>query len=626
MSGGYKKKNAGDKVEARRVGAVRPSQLMYTYGVGSLVDLPNFTIVIGGTHLWGEEHRLEPVTEDRLLAAVRYDLGNQVSALRSAPWEPETRNPFDDWARVGVPVFPFPRWMRCPACNLLASIDSGLFALQVPPTRPDKAMYVHTSCANRKRPPAVVPARFVVACTRGHLDEFPWIEFTHRNGACSGAPVLKVTESGTGARSTDVLVKCSTCDQQAFVGQAFGEGSSLVLPQCRGRNPHLRSFDKRGCDEQARALLLGASNAWFPVTRAVLSIPASADPIEQVVADLWGKLEDVTERDILTFAVKAVPDLRKLGGYDLDAVWAAIKARRAGGVEATEADLDLMGPEWQMLCHPANAPMGPDFTLKAAEVPPGYESTLAQVVQAERLREVIALTGFTRLDGPDSGVASDVENVQRADLSATAPTWVPAAEVRGEGIFLQLPEEQLLAWESQVAGKDRLESLREAHHRWRSRRGLDAAGGWPGERYVLLHTLSHLLINELALECGYSAASIRERIYAREATDTAPAMAGVLLYTAAPDSEGTLGGLVALGEPATLARLLDQALRRARLCGSDPHCAEHTPDASEDILHNAACHACLFVPETSCERGNRYLDRAVAVATLQELGLEYFKK
>lgn len=625
MSAGYKNKSSGGKVQARRVGAVRPSQLMYTYGVGALVDLPNFTIIIGGTHLWGDENRLEPITEDRLLAAVRFDLGSQVRALCSAPWEPETRNPFDDWARVGVPVFPFPRWMRCPACSLLASIDSGLFTLQVPAARPDKAMYVHTSCPSRRKSPAVVPARFIVACSRGHLDEFPWIEFTHRNGSCSGAPVLKVIEAGTGARSTDVVVKCSTCDRQAFVGQAFGEGASTVLPQCRGRNPHLRSFDKRGCDEQARALLLGASNAWFPITRSVLSIPASTDPIEQIVTDLWSKLEDVTDRSILTFAIKAVPDLRKLGGYDLDAVWGAIESRRAGGGEAEQVDLDLLGPEWQMLCDPAHAPMGPDFTLKAVGVPPGYASTLAQVVQAERLREVIALTGFTRLDSPDSGVASDVEDIQRADLSATKPTWVPAAEVRGEGIFLQLPDEQLTAWEAHVAGSARIESLREAHQRWRSRRGMDAAEGWPGERYVLLHTLSHLLINEFALECGYSAASIRERIYAREGSDTAPAMAGVLLYTAAPDSEGTLGGLVALGEPETLTRLLDQALRRARLCGADPHCAEHTPDASEDVLHNAACHACLFVPETSCERGNRYLDRAVAVATLQELGLEYFK-
>ncbi len=307
-------------------------------------------------------------------------------------------------------------------------------------------------------------------------------------------------------------------------------------------------------------------------------------------------------------------------------MWAAIETRRAGGGQPEE-DVDLLTPEWRMLRGPDKAPDGNDFSVRSAGLPLGYESAFAQVVQVERLREVVALTGFTRLDGPDSGVASDMEDVARADLCSGRPTWVPATEVRGEGIFLELPEDTVRAWEERVAGTDRLEALREAHQRWRARRGLDDANARPGERYVLLHTLAHLLINELALECGYSAASIRERIYARATDDANDAMAGVLLYTAAPDSEGTLGGLVALAEPATLARLLvDQALRRAALCGSDPLCAEHVPDDSEDVLHNAACHACLFVPETSCERGNRYLDRAVAVDTLTAAGLEYFKR
>ena len=101
-------------------------------------------------------------------------------------------------------------------------------------------------------------------------------------------------------------------------------------------------------------------------------------------------------------------------------------------------------------------------------------------------------------------------------------------------------------------------------------------------------------------------------------------MAGLLLYTAAADSEGTLGGLVALGSPANFGRLLDQALERAKLCSADPLCAEHEPGADEDALHNAACHACLFVPETSCERGNRYLDRATLVPTMSGDAIHFF--
>ncbi len=161
-------------------------------------------------------------------------------------------------------------------------------------------------------------------------------------------------------------------------------------------------------------------------------------------------------------------------------------------------------------------------------------------------------------------------------------------------------------------------ALWEAHRGWRTRRALPPEEGWPGERYVLLHSFAHALIRELALECGYTASSIRERIYAADGHDGGETMAGVLLYTAAPDSEGTLGGLVSLGEPEHLEPLLRQALERAQLCSSDPLCAEHDPRADGSV-HAAACHACQFASETSCERGNRFLDRATLVSTLADM-------
>jgi len=163
----------------------------------------------------------------------------------------------------------------------------------------------------------------------------------------------------------------------------------------------------------------------------------------------------------------------------------------------------------------------------------------------------------------------------------------------------------------------------QAHRDWREKRHLDPSLSWPGIRYVLLHTASHLLMRELALECGYGSASISERIYS---SNDSIAMAGVLLYTAAPDSEGTLGGLVSLGDPVTLDRLLGQALDHAKLCSSDPICSEHQPSVDEDALHAAACHACLFAPETSCERSNRYLDRSLAVETFARYSLEFFTR
>jgi hypothetical protein len=164
----------------------------------------------------------------------------------------------------------------------------------------------------------------------------------------------------------------------------------------------------------------------------------------------------------------------------------------------------------------------------------------------------------------------------------------------------------------------------EAHIAWRSmRRILPPEANDPTLRYVLLHTFAHALMRQLTLECGYTAASIRERIYALPAKSEGGPMAGILLYTAAPDSEGTLGGLVSLGQPNQLGYHIDGALDEMQHCASDPLCAEHT-SREDRTLHQAACHACLFAPETSCERGNKYLDRSVLVSTVERADLAFF--
>ncbi|SBW27110.1 hypothetical protein FDG2_5171 [Candidatus Protofrankia californiensis] len=263
----------------------------------------------------------------------------------------------------------------------------------------------------------------------------------------------------------------------------------------------------------------------------------------------------------------------------------------------------------------------PPFTTRNGRVPRGKGSWLGQVVLVPRLREVAALYGFTRIDAPEWEVVTTDER-QRVPLRGEPPSWVPCAEMRGEGLFLRLTEEQVAAWEARAPVVDRARRLFAAHAAWRAQHKLPP-DQWPGIRYVLLHTFAHVLIRQFALECGYNAAGIAEHVYARAAADGRDAMAGVLLYTAAPDSEGTLGGLVSLGDRDRLGALVDQALETARLCSSDPLCAEHDP-RTHGRLSAAACHACLFAAETSCERGNHYLDRALLVDTIDGSGAGFF--
>lgn len=598
-----------------RVGAIRPSQLLYTYGVGALVDLPNLAVIVAGLQAWDRPEI--DIVEPRLLAAVQAVLGAQVERLVAMPWRESTNNPKDPWASMGVPVLPFPRWMRCTGCNLLSSIDGGLFKLESSLYRPEMTRFVHENCQGRARAPLVVPARFVTACDKGHLDEFPWIEYAHNFAACpAGGGNLELIELGSGTRSTDVVVRCKACGRGNMMSGAF-ERDAPQRPKCRGRHPHLRAFET--CDRPAQTLLLGASNTWFGITRSALAIPVETlNDVDREVETLWPDLASLPISDVasLQAALTFNPALSALKPFDPGKVWAAIEHRRNSSGEQHAGDLKL--PEWQRFIDASRLYQELDFTLDREPAPPAFIALLEQIAAVSRLRETTALIGFARIEAPDSGVIAEAAGAEMVPLTMGTPYWVPAADVRGEGIFLQLREEVVQAWETRVSTTPRIAALRDAAI---GRGGKDA---WRGARYVLLHSLAHLLINELALECGYGAASVRERIYAQSPGGEAEPMAGILVYTAAADSEGTLGGLVSMAKSATLERVMRAALHRAELCSSDPLCAEHVPTPEDRTQHGAACHSCLFLPETSCECNNRLLDRAVLLETLTSSGIAYF--
>jgi hypothetical protein len=367
-------------------------------------------------------------------------------------------------------------------------------------------------------------------------------------------------------------------------------------------------------------MLLGASNSWFPISLSVLSLPTSHETLPQLVEDSWRILSDVSDRAILAFLRKR-DQLGPLARYGDDEIWGAIEMRRTG--QPAEPPADLRWPEWSLFARPDKAPTSPDFRLRRLAPPPAFAKEIEFVVAAERLREVTALVGFTRIDPPgDYAGVEEIPRAMRAPLAREVPPFVPASEVRGEGIFIRFREERIAAWSRRVA--DRAEAFTKAHAAWRRQRAIEPPeAGFPGMRFLLVHSFAHALMRQLALECGYSAASLKERVYARDAGEEEP-MAGVLLYTAAADAEGTLGGLVALAEPGRLGRHIARALAQMQLCSSDPLCAEHLPFQEEPTLHGAACHACLFAPETSCERGNRYLDRTLLVPTVAQHGFAFF--
>ncbi len=429
-------------------------------------------------------------------------------------------------------------------------------------------------------------------------------------------------EYGPSGEMADVTIACDKCESRRRLAEAIGPVGSQNMPPCNARRPHLRDYDPNGCDcDKVRPIALGASNLWFPVVVSALSVPQSSDELGRLIDDNWAVLEKARSLDVLR-AFRDIGQLKELSKYTDDQIWKKLEEKNAGTESDEDDPDDLKAPEWKVFTNPASAKESRTFKLRAVDPPIDFTTHFEKIVLVEKLREVRALVGFTRIMSPrDFDNPKDVPEDRRADISRKKPSWLPASETRGEGIFFQFSEEKLRQWIESNRTYER--EFERAHIEWKASKNIpNPESGFPGIRFVLLHSFAHALIRQLAIECGYTSASISERIYSRSPEDGDP-MAGVLIYTSAPDSEGTLGGLCALGEPDTLGRHIKRALEKVSLCSSDPLCSEHDVGGG-DKLHGASCHACSFLPETSCERSNKYLDRAALVPTMERTDVAFF--
>ena len=255
-----------------------------------------------------------------------------------------------------------------------------------------------------------------------------------------------------------------------------------------------------------------------------------------------------------------------------------------------------------------------DFAAESVAIPAGH-GWLQRVVLVHRLRVVTALDRFSRLTSTAANAAP---------LSAAPQDWRPAMEVHGEGIFLRPDAQALADWKARAGTElDRRVFRLEQRRLDLVNQGLRTHGSPVTAELLLLHTLSHLLMRALILDCGYSSAALREMLYVRPATATSAPMHGFLIYTAAADSEGSLGGLVRQGEPDRLGSLLSDAIETARWCSNDPLCLESEAQGTNS-LNMASCHSCSLVPDTACELFNGFLDRAVVIGTQARPDLGFF--
>ena len=605
----------------RPEGEIRRSQLLMGYGPGAMIDLLDDAVLIGGLEFWrylDAQRPAQVIKEPRLtskLVEVMRTLGMNPSSQLWLQAPPECE--FDEASpRQGIQALEFPAYFKCQRCSVVAHATEFEEAT--------RGRVHHCGPGFGKKPAPAVPVRFVAVCEHGHIGDWPWEWWTHFASGkpqCE-APDIRLHEGASGDIS-DITVSCASCQAATKLASAMVEG---LRPLCRADRPWLGAHDVAGeknvDDHRARLLVRTATNGYMAQTMSALALPGEDDALTAAVAGFWATLGDVEDALELKVLRKRVPELKQglPKSWSDAAIFQAIERRRAGSQGALPP-LDVA--EYAAF---ENAPIerdgeqpqrGDEFFARRMRPPKGgLPRGLDDVVLAPKLREVRAQFGFSRLEAaipaPDGSYPADAKIASLA----LEPKWLPAIEINGEGLFMRFDQKLLENWEDRDSVKARNDQLLAGFNRWASSRRGSVV--FPGVRYYMLHTLAHLLMTAIALECGYAASSIRERIYCREAgkRDDEPSMAGILLSTGTPGSEGTLGGLVEQG------RHLRYHLRRAfelgTLCSGDPVCALHQPELVHDerSTEGAACHSCVYVPETSCESFNRFLDRALVFPTI----------
>ncbi len=629
-------------------GNMRRAQLVTPFGVGAMSVLVNGTSVItAGLDHWYEVDdsktlALEEYTEHdwRLEARLRIKEFRLPPDYRFQGSGTDQRN-----VRLTVPVLRFPRWSFCMYCKRLK-----LSTL----TMQQQEVCVDKEHADRQYKPRMSQVPFVAICSQGHLDDFPFDKWVHRSHRpqCNG--VLRLSSRGGGGLEGQV-VTCDACGRERSLHGITGSRrdrdgeehttltDQLSSPEdpyyCTGARPWLAELDS-ACGQPMRGALRAAGNVYFPKVESSIYLPrqegaVSADlhelmrrpdvgPVMRVLYQAFGAAVSVEKiRQALPQELFApIPDEELMAAFgDLFGV-----GEKQPGEAAEDGNAELLtgDDEWRY----------PEF-LRIRETPkddyltatdPGMHEELrpylGRIRSVDALRETRALRGFTRVRDDVLKLTVGKALLRRRPLPPDRD-WLPAYVVKGEGILIELDLQRLADWESRPEVQARANKIAGHYGNVASQRGLQNRILSP--RFVILHTLGHLLINEFVYACGYSSASLRERLYVSEAQGRQ--MAGLLIYTAAGDSEGTMGGLVRMARPDNLRSVFASAISEARWCSTDPVCM----DAGEkgqgpDSCNLAACHGCALLPETSCEQFNRFLDRGLVIGTFSEPGLGYFSE
>ena len=503
----------------------------------------------------------------------------------------------------------FPLWGVCsnPACGRLQKHRAA------PPK--EKKWFSCKDCHQE-----IYAAKFVAVCPNGHIEEFPWEEWAHSKApdgrVCKRNPSLRFRALGKGPGLADYYVICLDCKaSRSCAGATSVHGLKGIIPGCSGSMPWMgkdiaeNCADNRGNAMQMHGIQIRSTSMYYPVTVTALHLPEWLHPIQKRITENIGDIRSIGKVLSPRETAERYPDFaEERQKYGVEEIEKHLIKRFSPGVK-----LDGNSTEAQVRNREYNDLISSEFdddeyleiskTLVHEDLAV-YINTLKQI---KRLTEIRVMCAFTR-EAPVDPYFSDGEGARYCRISDPDTKWYPAVENRGEGFLFTLDEGRLSRWEGEQAVRSRCGLVQGVFENLFSKLGDEDPRRLP--RYMLLHTLAHVLIRGVAEVSGYSEASIRERIYSGKN------YSGVLLYTATPSSDGSLGGLVRQGSTENFANLVRTSVQRSMRCSRDPFCAEDDPaDMSRaDIplyarVNASACYGCVLLPETSCENVNRLLDR-----------------
>lgn len=580
---------------------VRLSHLLRYCSVGAVVRGPDYLMTVKDIREWTDKHEQPSGELIRYVDGVRSAL-HITQELREPPVAKEL-----DSGRVEgvcVPAQRFPSWMRCPSCGLLHFKPwRGLAAGVKPHCQEPK---------NCKSKPQLEQAPWALIHPDGHMADVPWHFLAHREPINSDQKgcrsvndllYLHLVDKGESGRE----LSCERCKAESDFGD------NLQIPFGKAyRQPWIRD-EAEEVDGMASVLEINDVRIHAPQTCNALVIPPESRISKGSVVDrLYSSSPKLLQIE------RAKTPLARKGALNLIASELRCSVQQ---IEDALIEIDngyplygqiitqgiLLENEYQALCEEMqDLADDEDFVtrhhsrdwkaiageLSADSKPRKIIGVVNRLIAVNRLKEIMVLTGFQRMGG----------KLVTPDIVEGTSNWLPALELYGEGVFFTLDEAHLMRWESNPLLQKRADDFQKRY----AITGLQSNPEvFVTPRFLLLHTLAHLLVRQLETGAGYPAASLKERIYC---TAGKLSMSGILIYVAVPDIVGSLGGLAELASPERFLLLLSSVFDHAEWCSLDPVCSEHSGQGPH-MLNRAACHACSLIPEPSCAYDNILLDR-----------------